>query len=113
MIVRTEVLCVTCRVPFTRRGSAAGSSNFYRTREENDRCICCREGLDPATLLPIARKDPTMKPVHEMTDSELIEALELGAPRARMAGGDDLRKVADVLAELALEAADRLRRIRS
>jgi hypothetical protein len=111
MIVRTEVLCVTCGVPFTRSGPASGSSNFYRTREENDRCICCREGLDPETLAPLGGKDPTMKPCDEMTDSDLIENLELAATRARLARTEDLRKIADAIAELALEAADRLREI--
>jgi len=49
-----EVICPTCAIPFTRHG-AARSSNFYRTPEENDQCICCREGLDPVTLEPLAR----------------------------------------------------------
>jgi len=43
------VVCPLCRVPFTRHG-AARSSNFYRTHEENETCIVCREGLDPVTL---------------------------------------------------------------
>lgn len=43
------VVCLSCRVPFTRHG-AARSSGFYRTHEENDTCIVCREGLDPTTL---------------------------------------------------------------
>ncbi len=46
------VVCSTCGVPFTRHGGAR-SSCFYRTREENDTCIVCREGLDPVTLEPL------------------------------------------------------------
>jgi hypothetical protein len=48
-----RVVCPSCRVPFTRHG-AASSSHFYRTREENDTCIVCREALDPVTLEPLA-----------------------------------------------------------
>jgi hypothetical protein len=53
----TIVVCLTCGVPFTRHG-AASSSHFYRTREENETCIVCREGLDPVTLerLPLEGK---------------------------------------------------------
>lgn len=110
MIVSRRVVCVTCRVPFTRSSAAARSSDFYRTREENDQCICCREGIDPDTLLPLARKDPIMKPAHNMSDEELGAAiLELAAPRVRMAPLEDLRKVADTLATLAVEAAGRLK----
>ncbi len=47
------VVCPSCRVPFTRHG-AASSSHFYRTPEENETCIVCREGLDPVTLEPLA-----------------------------------------------------------
>jgi hypothetical protein len=47
------VVCPSCRVPFTRHG-AASSSHFYRTAEENETCIVCREGLDPVTLEPLA-----------------------------------------------------------
>jgi len=43
------VVCLSCGVPFTRHG-AARSSHFYRTPEENDTCIVCREELDPDTL---------------------------------------------------------------
>jgi hypothetical protein len=50
------VICPTCGVPFTRTG-AAHSSGFYRTQEENDTCIVCREGLDPLTLEPLAREE--------------------------------------------------------
>ncbi len=46
-----------------------------------------------------------------LTDREMIDALELAAPRVRMADAGDVRRAADVLAELALEAADRLREI--
>jgi len=52
-----------------------------------------------------------MKAAQEMTDRELIEALEMAAPRARLAGADDLRNVADVIADLALEASRRLKEI--
>jgi len=51
-----RVVCPACRVPFTRHG-AANSSHFYRTREENETCIVCREGLDPVTLKPLARRE--------------------------------------------------------
>jgi hypothetical protein len=45
-----------------------------------------------------------------MTDDELGEAiLELAAPRVRMAAPEDLRKVADMLAALAVEAAGRMK----
>lgn len=47
------VVCPTCGVEFTRHG-AASSSHFYRTREDNETCIVCREGLDPETLEPLA-----------------------------------------------------------
>jgi hypothetical protein len=50
------VVCPSCRVPFTRHGGSR-SSCFYRTREENDTCIVCREGLDPVTLEPLARRE--------------------------------------------------------
>ncbi len=49
MKIAIVVVCPTCGVPFTRRG-ASSSSHFYRTREENETCIVCREGLDPVTL---------------------------------------------------------------
>jgi hypothetical protein len=49
-----------------------------------------------------------MKPCHEMTDTELIEALTLAGMRARLAVDEDLRSVVAVVGELALEAADRL-----
>ncbi len=44
-----------------------------------------------------------------LTDVELLEALELGASRIRMAAAADLRHVGDALAGLALAAAARLR----
>lgn len=44
-----------------------------------------------------------------MTDSELIEALELAAPRIRLCGVEEFRRVADTVAELAVEASRRLR----
>lgn len=50
-----RVVCPSCGVPFTRHG-AASSSHFYRTAEENDTCIVCREGLDPITLEPRRRR---------------------------------------------------------
>lgn len=51
-----------------------------------------------------------MKGAKEMTDDELGEAiLELAAPRARMAPLEDLRKIADTLATLAVEAAGRIK----
>lgn len=51
-------MCRVCDVPFTRlaRGGAR-SSNFYRTAAENDTCIVCREGLNPADWLPQGRVD--------------------------------------------------------
>lgn len=48
-----EVICPQCGVPFIRHGRAARSSAFYRTAEENDICIVCREGLDPKEWLPV------------------------------------------------------------
>lgn len=53
------VICRTCGEPFTRRAGRpdARSSNFYRTKAENDTCICCREGLDPDTLQPKVQAD--------------------------------------------------------
>lgn len=48
----TEVICPRCRVPFRRLGRAPRSSDFYRTAAENDTCVICREGLDPAEWLP-------------------------------------------------------------
>lgn len=48
-----------------------------------------------------------------LSDSELVEALELSGPRARLATLDDLRHVADVLAGLAIEAARRLKELGS
>jgi hypothetical protein len=50
-----------------------------------------------------------MKKPAEMSDAELIEALELAAPRIRLAAVEEFRQVADVIAELALEATRRLR----
>ncbi len=47
------VVCPSCAVPFIRHGGVS-SSHFYRTREENQTCIVCREGLDPVTLEPLA-----------------------------------------------------------
>jgi len=44
------LVCPRCKVPFTRHGRAAQSSGFYR--ENEDVCIVCREGLDPAEWLP-------------------------------------------------------------
>lgn len=52
-----EVVCPSCGVPFTRHG-AARSSCFYRTWEENNTCIVCREGLDPVTLEPLGKGKP-------------------------------------------------------
>lgn len=52
----TIVVCPSCRVPFTRTG-APRSSGFYRTHEENDTCIVCREGLDPITLERLPRQE--------------------------------------------------------
>lgn len=49
-----------------------------------------------------------MKPA-QMTDAELIAALEMTAPRIRLAGVEEFRKVADTIAELAIEASRRLR----
>lgn len=49
-----------------------------------------------------------MKPEH-MTDAQLIEALEMTAPRIRLAGVEEFRKVADTIAALAIEASRRLR----
>ncbi len=49
-----------------------------------------------------------MKP-NTLTDVELLEGVELAATRARLAGREELRKAADILAGLALEAAGRLR----
>jgi hypothetical protein len=46
----TIVVCPVCRVPFTRYGPT--STTFYRTAQENETCVICREGLDPATWLP-------------------------------------------------------------
>lgn len=45
------VICPGCRVPYERHGGAR-SSGFYRTPEENELCIVCREDLDPVTLQP-------------------------------------------------------------
>lgn len=104
----TSVVCRSCGVPFTRSGSR--SSNFYRTAEENDTCIVCREGLDPVTLAPLPAGGKTMKAAKDMTDEELGEAiLDLAAPRARMAATEDLRRITDVLASLAVEAAGRMK----
>jgi hypothetical protein len=51
-----------------------------------------------------------MKPVTAMTDDELGEAiLELAAPRVRLAAPEDLRKIADMLATFAVEAAARMK----
>lgn len=47
------ILCPECHVPFIRHGQAERSSGFYRDNE--DVCICCREDLDPVTLLPLLR----------------------------------------------------------
>lgn len=44
----------------------------------------------------------------KLSDVELVEALELAAPRARLAAAEDLRQIADMIAGLALEAAARL-----
>ena len=44
----------------------------------------------------------------KLTDVELVEALDLGASRIRMAAAGDLRHVGDALAGLALEAGRRL-----
>jgi competence CoiA-like predicted nuclease len=46
-----KVICPSCGVPFFRHG-AVSSSHFYRTHEENQTCVICREHLDPQTLLP-------------------------------------------------------------
>lgn len=103
------VVCPQCSIPFTRHGAAARSSNFYRTQAENDTCITCREGLDPTTLEPLAAQGEPMEKPERLSDAELIEALELAAPRARLAAAEDLRRVADTIAGLALEAGRRLR----
>lgn len=50
MALRT-VVCPACGVPYQRYGTAQ-SSGFYLTPAENDTCIVCRLGLDPATLQP-------------------------------------------------------------
>jgi hypothetical protein len=47
-----EVICPRCGVPFTRHGPP--SSHFYRTADENDVCVICREGLPAAEWLPPA-----------------------------------------------------------
>lgn len=44
------VVCPVCRIPFTRTGPT--STTFYRTAQENDTCVVCREGLDPVVWLP-------------------------------------------------------------
>lgn len=98
------VVCPSCMVPFTRHG-AARSSAFYRTTEENDTCILCREGLDPVTLAPLSTRGSPMK---QMTDSELIDALEMIATSLRLARVEDLRHVGDRAAAIALEARARL-----
>lgn len=97
-----------CGVPFTRTGAAL-SSHFYRTAEENDTCIVCREGLDPVTLepLPPAPGEPMKKP-ERMSDGEIVEAILIVSARARMADAGDVRKSADVLADLAIEAGARI-----
>lgn len=46
-----------------------------------------------------------------LTDVELADALKLAADRARMAAADELRKVADTIAGLSLEASARLARL--
>jgi len=103
------VVCRECSVPFTRHGAAARSSSFYRTEAENDTCIVCREGLDPTTLEPLAARGEPMDKPERLSDADLVEALELAAPRARLAAAEDLRRVADTIARLALEAGRRLR----
>lgn len=107
LVIVSTVVCPSCGVPFTRSG-AARSSTFYRTAEENETCIVCREGLDPTTLERLPREEDTMK-ADTLSDGELLEAIDLAASRARLAAGVDLRKSADVLAGLALEAAARIR----
>jgi hypothetical protein len=106
MMASTTIVCGACGVPFTRTG-AARSSGFYRTHAENDTCICCREGLDPVTLEPLATRGQPMK-AETLTDVELIEALEGAGPRLRLARIEDLRQIADAIADVAAEAGRRL-----
>jgi len=49
-----------------------------------------------------------MKRSEDMNDGELVEAILLVAARARMADAGDVRKSADVLADLAIEAGARI-----
>jgi hypothetical protein len=49
-----------------------------------------------------------MKQPERMNDGELVEAILIVSARARMADAGDVRKAADVLAELAIEAGARI-----
>lgn len=49
-----------------------------------------------------------MKP-ERLNDDELIEALEGAGPRLRLAPRDELRRIADAIAGVALEAGARMR----
>lgn len=44
------IVCPQCCVPYIRHGLAERSTNFHIT--DNDICIVCREGLEPADWLP-------------------------------------------------------------
>ena len=52
--------------------------------------------------------DSATRPDYLDADVELIEALEGTGPRLRLARSEDLRRIADAIADVAAEAARRL-----